>query len=170
MLRTVILVLLGSLAGPGRLVAEDLPVAGELACDRRDPGPCTASDERTGLMVRLPGDWPLRRVGISTFSGPSASARLYGAERVVWFEYRPEEPANPAVLLFEAIVLPRVEWLKLSQRGGPSPGVEVAENRSRVVVARRLDENPYPPDTRDAAIFEALTPSLQEISLIVTLP
>jgi hypothetical protein len=66
-------------------------------------------------------------------------------------------------------VLPRAEWLQLSQRSPLPPAIEVASNRSRAVVATLPGANPYPPDSRDAAIFEALTPSLQEISLIVTL-
>ena len=38
-----------------------------------------------------------------------------------------------------------------------------------IVIAAQGSTNPYPPDSRDAQIYEALIPSLEEISLILTL-
>ena len=65
-------------------------------------------------------------------------------------------------------MLPR-RWLALSADANPAPGIEVAASRSLAVVAAQSRTNPYPPDTRDAQIYDALIPSLEEISLILTL-
>lgn len=170
MRRTVTSVILPCLLAGTAVASERLPEAGEASCERSDPGGCRFADERSGLQVRLPSDWPLRRVRVETVSGPSASARWQGAERLIAFEYLPEDPAHPQVVLFEAVVLPRSEWLRLSQLPAPPRGFEVAANRSRAVVAALPQGNPYPPGSRDAAIYEALVPALPEISLILALP
>jgi hypothetical protein len=38
-----------------------------------------------------------------------------------------------------------------------------------MVIAAQGHGNPYPPGSRDAEIYDALIPSLEEISLILTL-
>jgi hypothetical protein len=153
----------------GASAAEVLPSSGELDCDDTRPGRCEFFDPASGLLVRLPQDWPMRRLRVSTETGPAANAHQQFAERWVVIDYVPEEPANPEVSLFHAAVLPRAAWLALSAGPHPAPGIEVAASRSRAVVAARSRTNPYPPDTRDGQIYDALIPSLEEISLILTL-
>jgi hypothetical protein len=150
--------------------AEVLPASGDLGCDDTQLGPCEFFDAATGLQLRLPHDWPMRRLRVSTVTGPSAGVRQPHAERWVVVEYLPEEPANPEASLFHAAVLPRTAWLEMSASTDPAPGVEVASSPSLAVVAEQAHANPYPPDSRDAQIYEALIPTLEEISLILTLP
>lgn len=146
-----------------------LPASGELGCDDARLDTCEYFDPESGLRVRLPLDWPMRRLRASTVSGPAAGARQRNALRWVVIDYLPEEPANPEASLFYAAVLPRSAWLRLSEEAASSPGTEVAASRTLAVVAVRGPVNPYPPDSRDAQIFDALVPSLEEISLILTL-
>jgi len=154
---------------PAVLAAETLPLSGELGCDDTRLERCEYFDPASGLLVRLPQDWPMRRLRVSTETGPSASVHQRFAERWVVIDYLPEEPANPEASLFQAAVLPRAAWLALSADANPAPGIEVAASRSLTVVAAQSRTNPYPPDTRDAQIYDALIPSLEEISLILTL-
>jgi len=149
--------------------ADTLPASGELACDDLRLERCEFFDPASGLSVRLPQDWPMRRLRVSTETGPPASVRQPYAERWVVIDYVPEEPANPEVSLFEAAVIPRAAWLRLAGGAEPAPGTEVASSRSRMVIAAQGDGNPYPPGSRDAEIYDALIPSLEEISLILTL-
>jgi hypothetical protein len=149
--------------------AEALPPSGELACDDGRSGPCEYFDAASGLRVKLPVDWPMRRLRVSTETGPAANARQRGAERWLAIDYLPEEPANPEATLFRAAIVPRRLWQHLSEQPGPPPGTEVAVSRSRAVVAESAQSNPYPPESRDASIFDALVPTLEEISLILTL-
>ncbi len=149
--------------------AEALPPSGELDCDDTRLEACEFLDASTGLRIRLPQDWPMRRLRVSTETGPSAGVRQRFAERWLVIDYLPEEPAHPEASLFHAAVLPRTAWLHLSAGPGPVPGVEVAASRSLAVVAAQGSTNPYPPDSRDAQIYEALIPTLEEISLILTL-
>lgn len=149
--------------------ADVLPASGELGCDDTRLESCEFYDPASGLRVKLPIDWPMRRLRVSTESGPAAGARQRHAERWVVIDYLPEEPANPEASLFYAAVMPRTAWLRLSDAPAPVPGTEVATSRTLAVVAARGPVNPYPPDSRDAQIFDALVPSLEEISLILTL-
>jgi hypothetical protein len=148
---------------------DPLPSSGELGCDDTRLESCEFFDPASGLRVRLPQDWPMRRLRVSTETGPAAGVRQRHAERWVVIDYLPEEPANPEVSLFQAVVLPRAAWQRIAAEPGPAPGIEVAMSRTRAVVASRGQVNPYPPDSRDAQIYEALVPSLEEISLILTL-
>jgi hypothetical protein len=149
---------------------EALPQSGQLDCDDLRLESCEYFDPVSGLRVRLPRDWPMRRLRVSTETGPAASVRQPDAERWVVIDYVPEEPANPEVSLFSAAVLPRAAWLRLAARPEPAPGTEVASSPTRMVVAAQGRTNPYPPDSRDAQIYDALIPSLEELSLIFTLP
>jgi hypothetical protein len=159
------LIALAAVAG----AAEVLPASGELGCDDLKLHVCEFVDPASGLSVRLPRDWPLRRLRVRTVTGPSAGVRQRFAERWVVIDYLPEEPSSPEASLFHAAVLPRAAWLRLSAGPEPPSGVEVASSPLLAVVAAQNRSNPYPPDSRDAQIFDALIPSLEEISLIFTL-
>jgi hypothetical protein len=148
---------------------EALPPSGQLDCDDARLESCEFLDPASGLRVRLPRDWPMRRLRVSTETGPPAWVRQQFAERWVVIDYVPEEPANPEASLFYAAVIPRAAWLRLSSSAQPAPGTEVASSASLTVIAAQGRTNPYPPDSRDAQIYEALIPSLEEISLILTL-
>jgi hypothetical protein len=148
---------------------EVLPASGDLGCDDLRLRSCEFFDPASGLSVRLPRDWPLRRLRVRTETGPSAGVRQRFAERWVVIDYLPEEPSSPEASLFHAAVLPRADWLRLSESPEPPPGTEVASSSSLAVVAAQDRANPYPPDSRDAQIFDALIPTLEEISLIFTL-
>jgi hypothetical protein len=153
----------------GASAGDALPASGELDCDDRRIERCEYFDAASGLAVRLPQDWPMRRLRVSTETGPSASVRQPYAERWVVIDYVPEEPANPEVSLFQAAVIPRAAWLRIAGAAEAAPGTEVASSASRMVIAAPGRTNPYPPGSRDAEIYDALIPSLEEISLILTL-
>ena len=69
----------------------------------------------------------MRRLRVSTETGPSAGVRQRFAERWVVIDYVPEEPANPEASLFYAAVIPRAAWLRLSSSPEPAPGTEVGD-------------------------------------------
>jgi hypothetical protein len=155
-------------AGETRPTTE-LPASGELACDRVALGACRFHDPVTGLEFEWPNDWPVRRLKLLTESGPPAHARQSGAMRWISVEYLPDDPAQPEVSMFHLVVLRRGDWIAQSDRSRFVADIEVATGREEVVVASVHASNPYPPDSRDADIFDALRPSLEDISRIVWL-
>jgi len=60
---------------PAVLAAESLPTSGELDCDDIRLDSCEFFDPVSGLRLRLPRDWPMRRLRVSTETGPSAGVR-----------------------------------------------------------------------------------------------
>src|SRR5687767_12433173 len=60
---------------PAVLAAETLPPSGELGCDDTRLESCEFFDPPSGLRLRLPRDWPMRRLRVSTETGPSAGVR-----------------------------------------------------------------------------------------------
>jgi hypothetical protein len=146
-----------------------LPASGEFSCVNVHLGDCDLDDVTTGMLFTWPRDWPTRRLNVVTESGPPANARQHDAVRWVAFQYLPDDPAEPAVLLFEVSVLRRTDWIVQSMTAQLPANIEVATGKDYVAVASRQAVNPYPPGTRDADIFDALQPSIAEISRIVRL-
>jgi hypothetical protein len=153
-----------TLAGGGPAAAGALPDSGELLCLSTALGECDYVDPASGLLVRWPSDWPSRRLKLVTESGPTARARHRDAIRWIAIEYVPDDVALPEASLFCVAVLRRPDWLAQAAQSGPADGIEVAARSGHVAVAI------LPPGSRDADIFDALTPSLAEISRIVRIP
>jgi hypothetical protein len=151
---------------------ELLPMSGEVFCERRGPTGCRYLDVETGLSIAWPSDWPVRRLKLLTESGPPANARHRDAVRWVSLEYVPDDPAQPEVSLLTVAVLKRADWIRQSAqaRGSSNTGIEVATGEDYVAVAVLARAHPYPPDSRDADIFQALTPRIEEVSRVVHLP
>lgn len=150
--------------------ATDLPDSGEYACLRAALGECDFEDRATGLRMHWPIGWPARRLKIVTETGPSARARQRAAIRWIAVEYMPDDSGQPEASLVRIAVLRRADWLVLSAQPAPPAAVEVATGREHVAVASVQEANPYPPGSRDADIFDALTPGFEEISLLVRFP
>ncbi len=153
-------------AGDAR-AASLMPASGELACQTTALGECDFRDPATGLQFAWPSDWPVRRLRLVTESGPSANARQQDAARWMSLEYLPDDPAQPEVPLFQVAVLQRADWIRQSTQSRLATSIEVATGKEYVAVASLQPVNPYPPGSRDADIFDALQPSLAEISRLV---
>ncbi len=151
-----------------------LPASGELTCERTVVDRCDFRDPESGLHFAWPSDWPVRRLLLVTEDGPHAHSRLRGATRWIAIEYLPDDPGQPQSTLVWVAVLPRVDWVAQSWRPlsvAPMPGgVEVATSTRYVAVAGVSAANPYPYESRDAEIFDALRPTLAEVSLFVRFP
>jgi hypothetical protein len=149
-----------------------LPASGELTCERTARGRCDFRDPASGLHFVWPSDWPVRRLKLVTETGPPARARLRDAIRWISIEYLPDDPTQPETTFVWVAVVPRVEWIVQSGqlRVAPAPGAEVATSARYIAVAGIAAVNPYPPESRDAEIFDALRPSLEQLSLIVRFP
>src|SRR5262245_41912014 len=65
---------------PVASAVEVLPASGDLGCDDLRLHACEFFDPGSGLSVRLPRDWPLRRLRVRTETGPSAGVRQRYAE------------------------------------------------------------------------------------------
>jgi hypothetical protein len=146
-----------------------LPSGGELICDRAASGECDFSDPASRLVFAWPSDWPGRRLKLLTETGPRAWARRPGAVRWISVEYIPDDPAQPEVSLVHVTVFERAEWIAQWTRAeaiAPA-GVEVATARNFVAVASVSVDNPYPADSRDADIWDALRPTAAEVSALV---
>ena len=163
------LALLPALAGHA---STPLPGRGELTCESTAIDRCDFRDSASGLHFTWPRDWPVRRLVLVTEDGPHANARLREATRWIAIEYLPDDPSQPQSTLLWVAVLPRVDWVAQSGRlsVARAPGVEVATSTRYVAVAGVAAANPYPFESRDAEIFEALRPSAAEISLFVQFP
>lgn len=159
-----------ALAGSELAAAGALPDSGELLCLSTVLGECDYIDRASGLLFRWPSDWPSRRLKLVTESGPAARARQRDAIRWIAIEYVPDDAALPEASLFRVAVLRRPDWLAQAAQSRPADGVEVAASSEHVAVASLPQANPYPPGSRDADIFDALTPSFAEISWIVRFP
>lgn len=166
----LILVAVAGLARGSPVDADVLPDSGELSCMGAAGGACNYTDRDSGLLFRWPTDWPVRRLKLVTETGPEARGRHRDAIRWIAVAYQPDDEGQPEVPLVSIAVLRSSDWLVQSAQGGPSGGVEVATARDHVAVATMPIANPYPPGSRDAEIFDALTPTYAEISRIVQLP
>ena len=149
-----------------------LPASGELTCERGALGDCDFRDLESGLHFVWPNDWPVRRLELVTETGPPARARQRDAMRWIAIEYLPDDPTQPESTLLWVAVLPRVDWIAQSGqlRVTPASGVEVASSAMYVAVAGVSTVNPYPFESRDAEIFDALRPNFEEVSLFVRFP
>lgn len=149
------------------VAAMPLPSSGEIVCEGAATGACRYRDPASGLLFAWPNDWPIRRLKLVTATGPPARARQLDANRWISLQYLPDDPAQPEVSVFQVAVLRREDWLVQSAQRVPVNCTEVATGRHDVAVASIAAVNPYPAGSRDAEIFDALTPTLAEISLIV---
>lgn len=159
-----------ALAAQSASASNPLPDSGELTCLRAYLDECTYTDPASGLVFSWPIDWPVGRLKIVTETGPAARARQRDAIRWLSIEYLPEDAANIETSLFQLTVLRRADWLTLSAQPAPPASVEVATGITLVAVATVPPANPYPADTRDADIFDALLQAPVDISRIVRFP
>ncbi len=145
------------------------PVAGERRTRLREPTPRRMRLLRPGhepardLAAWLAGAPSQSRHG----SGPSAEARQQDATRWISLVYLPDDDAQPEAPLFQVAVLLRSDWIRQSMKSSLAAGVEVATDRQLVAIASLQAVNPYPPDSHDADIFDALLPRIEEISRLV---
>jgi hypothetical protein len=166
--RTILTVaMVVALAATEARAARPLPASGELACGSPHRGECDYYDPATNLLVVWQRDWPVRRLKLVTETGPSAEARQQDATRWIALVYQPDDDAQPEAPLFQVAVLPRSDWIRQSMKSSLVAGVEVASDRQLVAIASVQGANPYPPDSRDADIFDALLPRIEEISRLV---
>jgi len=171
-LRTACLILIAVavLARGSPVAADALPDSGELSCMGAAGGACNYTDRASGLQFHWPTDWPVRRLKLVTQTGQEARGRYRDAIRWIAVAYQPDDENQPEVPLVSIAVLRSSDWLVQSAQAGPTDGVEVATARDHVAVATVPIANPYPPGSRDAEIFDALTPTYAEVSRIVQLP
>ena len=167
--RTILTVaMLAALAAAEARAARPLPASGELVCENNaHRGECDYYDPATNLLVIWQRDWPVRRLKLVTEAGPSAEARQQDATRWISLVYLPDDDAQPEASLFQVAVLPRSDWIRQSMKSSLAAGVEVATDRQLVAIASVETVNPYPPGSRDADIFDALQPRIEEISRLV---
>jgi len=161
------LALVVALAAGDARAASLLPASGELSCENAHLGECEYRDPTTGLLLAWQRDWPMRRLKLVTEAGPPASARQDDATRWISLVYVPDDAGQPEVPLFQVAVLLRSDWILQSMKSRLATSVEVASGREYVAVASLQPVNPYPPGSRDADIFDALQPSIEEISRLV---
>jgi hypothetical protein len=147
--------------------ARPLPASGELPCVNAHLGECDYYDPATNLLVVWQRDWPVRRLKLVTEAGPPAEARQQDATRWIALVYLPDDDAQPEAPLFQLAVLLRPDWIRQSMKSSLAAGVEVASDGRLVAIASVQDANPYPPGSRDADIFDALLPRIEEISRLV---
>jgi hypothetical protein len=167
----VFVVLLVSLAAAAKAhAARALPESGELTCQRAALDECTYVDRNSGLVLRWPNDWPVRRLKLVTETGPAARSRQPDALRWISIDYLPDDPANPETSLVHIAVLPTTHWIAQSAQPVPTARVEIATAPRLVAIASAPESNPYPPGSRDADIYSALQPTPEQISLIVRFP
>ncbi len=166
--RTILTVaMLVALAATEARAARPLPASGELACENPHLGECDYFDPATNLLVIWQRGWPVRRLKVVTEAGPSAEARQQDATRWISLVYLPDDDAQPEAPLFQVAVLLRSDWIRQSMKSSLAAGVEVATDRQLVAIASLQAVNPYPPDSHDADIFDALQPRIEEISRLV---
>jgi hypothetical protein len=146
-----------------------LPPSGELTCERAAIGECDFRDPMSRFAFDWPSDWPARRLKVVTETGPRARARQLDAVRWISVEYVPDDPTQPETSLLQVTVLERADWItQWSRRNAVvAAGVEVASGGKFVAIAWTQASNPYPPESRDADIFEALRPTAADVSRLV---
>jgi hypothetical protein len=151
------------------LATTPLPPGGELTCERAAMGDCDFRDPASRFVFAWPNDWPGRRLKLLTETGPRARSRQPGAVRWISVEYVPDDPTQPEASLLQLSVLERTDWIAQWSRAviTPPAGIEVATGADFVAVAWVSPGNPYPPDSRDADIWDALRPTAADVSGLV---
>ena len=146
-----------------------LPPSGEFTCERAAIGDCDFRDPTSRLEFAWPNDWPGRRLKLRTETGPRARAQRPGAVRWISVDYVPDDPTQPEASLLQVTVLERAEWIaQWTRTPAIAPAdVEVATSPNHVAVAWVYAGNPYPPESRDADIWDALRPTAADVSRLV---
>ncbi|MCE3284801.1 MAG: hypothetical protein K0R70_1057 [Steroidobacteraceae bacterium] len=167
---TMLAAVAAALLGPALVRATtSLPPSGELTCERAAIGECDFRDPTSRFAFDWPSDWPARRLKVVTETGPRARARQLDAVRWISVEYVPDDPTQPEASLLQVTVLERADWIAQWTRRNAvvAAGVEVASGGQFVAIAWTQASNPYPPESRDADIFEALRPTAADVSRLV---
>ncbi len=134
-----------------------------------DPGvPSRASAPRrpyvindAGIRFNPPPSWDVARIDVVSRSGKEAGEVHPGAQFIVSFDYKAEQPAHRNQSLVDVYVLRKAAWT--GALNDTLQGALVDSTSDWVFVAAMPDGNPYRRGLLDADQFEAMRLSLQEI-------
>jgi hypothetical protein len=137
----------------------------------QDPGLSSQAlyeNPQAGLSVALPRTWQ-GAYRIQAVSGGEAAARQARARHVITFSYAPLADSTPAQPLLTLFVFQPADWDALRGHSPEPIGTVVAQGGDRLVVAARPSRNPFDAGSADAARFEAMRVTDEQLEGAVVL-
>jgi hypothetical protein len=115
-----------------------------------------------GVHFNPPLSWDPDRIQVVTLAGPDAAAQQPGADYLVSFQYKAEQPSHRNEPLLRLFVLRRAQWNRISS-GANAPGALIDSTGDWVFVASLPRDIPYRRDLLDADQFAQMRVSLEEV-------
>lgn len=115
-----------------------------------------------GFAFRIPPAWN-DHWDVAIHEGAEAAQRGSGAGTVVEFICRPVTAGTRPEILVAIVAMERARWLPLRAEAGPPLGDLLAERGDRVWLAGLPQSQPYAAGTPDAARFETMQLSLDQV-------
>lgn len=120
------------------------------------------TDAAAGFAFRVPPAWN-DHWDVAIHEGAEAAQRGSGASTVVEFTCRPVTAGTRPEILVAIVVMDRARWEAMRKEEGPPPGDLLAERGDRVWLAGLPQSQPFAKGTADAARFEAMQLSLDQV-------
>lgn len=120
------------------------------------------SGAAAGFAFRIPPAWN-DHWDVAIHEGAEAERRGSGASTVVEFSCRPITAGTRPEILVAIITMDRARWESMRKESGPPPGSLLAERGDRVWLAGLPRSQPFGAGTPDAARFEAMQLSLDQL-------
>ncbi len=114
-----------------------------------------------GFALRIPPAWN-DHWDVALHEGKEAERRG-GASTVVEFACRPVTAGTRSEILVAVVVMDRARWMAMKAEAGPPPGDLLAERGERVWLAGLPQSQPFAAGSPDAARFEAMQLSLDQV-------
>lgn len=115
-----------------------------------------------GFAFRIPPAWN-DHWDVAIHEGAEAERRGSGASTVVEFTCRPVTAGTRPEILVAIVAMDRARWNALRAEAGPPPGDLLAERGDRVWLAGLPQSQPFVAGTPDAARFEAMQLSFDQV-------
>ena len=115
-----------------------------------------------GFAFRIPPAWS-DHWDVVVHEGAEAARRGSGANTVVEFTCRPATAGTRPEVLVTIVMMNRARWNAMRAEAGPPPGDLLAERGDRVWLAGVAQSEPFAAGTTDAARFEAMRLSLDQV-------
>jgi hypothetical protein len=126
------------------------------------------ANAEAGFTLAIPQSWS-GRYRVNEFAGPIAQRRLPHAAHVIEFVHVPRNPDGEPQALLTISVFSHDEWTSVIAERRPLPGEVIATTPDAVWVASLPGSIPYPPGSPDAASFDAMHLTLEQVKSAFTL-
>ena len=139
--------------------ADELAAGGTSRSSETPRRPYVIND--AGVRFNPPPSWDVARIDVVSRSGKEAAESHPGAEHIVSFDYKAEQPAHRNSPLVNLYVFRKSSWT--GSLGDSLPGAVVDSTGDWVFIVSMPGANPYRRGLLDADQFEAMRLSLDDV-------